>query len=441
MTRKQLRNKIFKLHKGLYPLNISSVKADYPELLEAAYSFKPFLGWRQALEDAGLNYEIIEIHFGERVECPYCGGCYKALPTHLKVHELDTEGFLEEFPGADLVSEESRVRRMIPHPEMAHWESWSWEYVLDRAWQWNLRLDDFNQLAVRESDNSLVSRVNEMGSHWSDVRQALGLPPEERGMTQEQVIEALKERSRKGLSLKQYEASEQQYLKSGAYLHFGSWRKALAAAGLQETRQEEGDAQRYNPTYKNKTAVITALKTRARKGQPINSSGVQEDNCALRGAVYDYFGTWVEGIKAAGLLKVMKHQKQSRKVQRIKYGTKVSLQEALRARFAAGKSLKTNLVQQDDWALYRRALDHFGSWEDALLPIGLLEHYYEENPWAEPPKYPDRESILKAIRLRHKKGKSLLFGDVKAEDSKLTGACYRMFTGWKEAKNLALKGM
>lgn len=441
MTRKQLRNKILKLHKGLHPLNISSMKAEHPELLEAAYSFKPFLGWRQALEDAGLSYDAIEIHFDDYLECPYCDGYYKILTSHLKTHEMDSADYLQEFPAGQLVSEELCVMHMKLHPEMPHWESWSWEYVLDRAWQWYLCLGDLSQVAVREADRSLVSYVCAKGSHWSDVRKAFGLPPEERGMTQEQVIEALIERDRKGLSLKQYEAEKQQYLKSGAYLNFGSWRKALAAAGLQEARRDEGDAPRYNPTYKNKTAVIKALKERARNDQPINSTKVQQDNSALRGAVYDYFGTWMNGIRAAGLVKSFERQKETRKEKRMKYRDQSSILQALKAWYDAGKSLKTDLVKKNDWALYRGVLDCYGGWEDALRDAGLLQQYYEENPQAMPVKYPNGESILQAIRLRHEKGKSLSYQDVKDEDSKLTGASYRMFTGWSEAKKLALEGM
>ncbi len=54
MTKSALAKKILALHKQREPLNISAVRRNHPELLKAAYSFKPYLGWKQALELVGL---------------------------------------------------------------------------------------------------------------------------------------------------------------------------------------------------------------------------------------------------------------------------------------------------------------------------------------------------------------------------------------------------
>lgn len=392
------------------------------------------------MEGAGLDYNIIEVRFEEYLECPYCGKHYKKLAGHLVTHELTSEDYWWEFPGADIDCEMTRLKLMLPHREMPHWESWSWEYVLDRAWQWHLRHGDCSLADITKYDLSLVGRIKDSGKTWDEVREGMGLPPaKDPHLSKEQVISALRERHEKGLSLKQPEVAKQPNLKSRIYYFFDTWEEALAAAGVLEARLAEVDAPTgVKPAYKSGEEVISALKKRVRQGMSIINDDLQREDCTLRSSIYRYFGNLQECMREAGLEKALANQKHRAKMMRTKYGTKSEWQSAVRQRHRDGKPLRIATVRKEDLVLYKRALKYYGSWVEGLRSAGLLKAFYKEQPHAGPPKYPSQKAVIRAIRLRKKNGQSLLYDDVVADDFALLSAARKNFEGWKDAREQAL---
>lgn len=73
---------------------------------------------------------------------------------------------------------------------------------------------------------------------------------------------------------------------------FGSWDRALTAAGL-----DADEISRYRRWSKN--TIIFELKTRAADGENLNSGAVQQEDPGLHAAALRYFGSYDKALRAA----------------------------------------------------------------------------------------------------------------------------------------------
>jgi hypothetical protein len=133
--REALLREIRLLHRKREPLNITAVKRRNPEILQSAYAMKPYWGWKQALADAGLGYEDINVELWDYCTCLICGHEARKLDAHVRIaHSLTGAEYRQEFPQAEIVCETVRAGQRRFPTDLPHWEPvWSWEYVLDRA--------------------------------------------------------------------------------------------------------------------------------------------------------------------------------------------------------------------------------------------------------------------------------------------------------------------
>ena len=154
---------ISKLHRAGEALNITSVKRRHPRLLKRAYAVRPFLGWKRALEAAGIDYGDIRVDKAATVTCRICRRRMRVLAPHItRVHETSIEDYLADYPGAELVCEQRRAElmgrdvrtgRKGRHLLIPHWEPvWSAEYVLDRIAELHRRGMDLNAATTFSED-------------------------------------------------------------------------------------------------------------------------------------------------------------------------------------------------------------------------------------------------------------------------------------------------
>ena len=68
-SKKQVIDKIKRRFEKGQPLNITAVKREAPSLMKSAYNIKPFFGWRQAIDAAGIDYSDICVDLKEYVTC------------------------------------------------------------------------------------------------------------------------------------------------------------------------------------------------------------------------------------------------------------------------------------------------------------------------------------------------------------------------------------
>ena len=165
---RQIKN----LHAQGKPLNITAVKRSHPELIAKAFEVEPFWGWKQALEDAGIQYQDIKVELLDHVTCHLCGKQAQTLIGHLKSqHNICGADYRRDYPGAELASEVLRAKSMRGTPRQRkklsmqcppHWEPlWSPEYVLDRAAEFRRQ-----GIELRQKNVVAVDQVTEWGREF-----------------------------------------------------------------------------------------------------------------------------------------------------------------------------------------------------------------------------------------------------------------------------------
>lgn len=453
VTQSALAKEILRLHRKREPLNISAVRRNHPHLLDAAFSFTPFLGWKQALELASLDYQSIRIELEPHIECKVCGEYFSYLVSHFRLsHGIQNAAeYRSEFPDAPILSEELRSRITWGRGSLPMWEPiLSLEYILDRAWFWHSHHGSCNADFTNEHDPAIYNHAKTVGISWNDVIRRIGLDPRDechktgslaKYPGADAVIKALRERHRSGLSIFQkVVVQEDNSLKSAAYTHCGTWFNAIQMAGLKSAHQQARDAGiRIDAVYPTAAATLFALQERARLAKGISQDTVVAEDNPLKSAVYRIFGSWTLAIKEAGLVSLLAEQthRNRTRLRNTKYPTPQAVIAELKRRAARGAPLLQVNVVVDDPSLKHAAYRCFATWLAAIKAAGLKKKYDHDHP-RRVVKYRDAAAVLRAIQKRHKNGQSTACNIVQKEDTKLKCAAYRLIGSWSEAKRLAL---
>src|SRR6056297_2502080 len=81
------------------PLNLSAVETEAPSLLEGLFDPGNFRGWRETIEQAGIDIEAIRSEPLTEVTCLECGFAGECLSSHLKqAHGMDSADYREAHP-------------------------------------------------------------------------------------------------------------------------------------------------------------------------------------------------------------------------------------------------------------------------------------------------------------------------------------------------------
>jgi len=245
------------------------------------------------------------------------------------------------------------------------------------------------------TDKSLYSGAQYKFGSWRRALRAAGFRLHRRRWTKQQVLDAIRTRHQRGLSLRTTWRDES-VLHSAAQRLFHSWADAVIAAGLQPHVRRRWSRQK----------VIETIQTRHRQSE--GGRILSTEDKGLHQAAKKYWGTWRRALVAAGLTDEAQ-PKWSR--QRIR--------EALQARHMQGLSMVSSRV---DSRLVDAARHHFGSWHDALVASGVISKNAKRRPWRRRTK----QSVLQEIQARYDEGLSL-----KARDNQtLAAAAWRLFGGW-----------
>jgi hypothetical protein len=147
-----------------------------------------------------------------------------------------------------------------------------------------------------------------------------------------------------------------QSLVSAAAYHFGSYRRAVEAAGI-----DYGEVVR-RPRW-SKQAIIALIKTARRQGEDLHWSAVTARRDELARAAFAslqprLFGGWDRALHAAGL--------DADEVSRYRKWDRNSVVFDLRALAADKEPVNSGAVQRDDAGLHAAAVRHFGKYDKAL---------------------------------------------------------------------------
>jgi hypothetical protein len=141
--------------------------------------------------------------------------------------------------------------------------------------------------------------------------------------------------------------------------HFGTWRRAIEAAGIDY--ESLSKYQRWN-----KKKVVERIRELHTQGQDLNWRAVSthvDPPLAAAALRANGYSSWRDAIAAAGL--------DIESVARYKEWDDEKVLKAIRARKRAGLSLFSKSLQVEDQSLFCAARRRFGSWDGALNAAGF----------------------------------------------------------------------
>jgi len=389
-TRRQILKTIRNLHRRREPLNITAVKRYHPELMKAVYAIKPYWGWKKALEAAGIKYSDIEMELLDYCECEICHARKKILSFHvLQKHGVEMDDYRIDYPESDVICEEIRARRAkMKNTEMPHWEPfWTVEYALDRLWARYEKGLAINCHAIFLNEPSLTLtlqrrfrfRDTTLSLHDMVLKEKLGLKPEDirikpRSLkNKEEVLDVIIKRWNRNLPLNSSGLNKGknriQALRRGATRMFGSWKKAIEAAGLDYNLINK------NPLkYPTPEKLLHEILRRRKAGLPLNAKALsrrgKNGNETLYRKGREYFGSWKKALKVAGI-RYKDVVKVSGPPQ--KYPTAKAVIVEIQRRQKEGISIRRSDIiagSHFDGPLYAGAMRHIGSWDIAVKRAG-----------------------------------------------------------------------
>jgi hypothetical protein len=214
-------------------------------------------------------------------------------------------------------------------------------------------------------------------------------------------------------------AKKKQSLLSAAAYHFGSYRDAIAAAGIEYRHVLR------RPRW-TKQNVIALIKHARRTNQDLHWSAVTHRRDDLKLAAFAslqarLFGSWDRALTAAGLDAddIAAYRKWNRNL----------ICFELRSRHQDSDELNSGAVQTDDPSLHAAAIRYFGDYDRALKASRIdPNRVRQRRRWS-------RESVIRELRKASRK--SSRNGAIRKTNPALYGAALRLFGSMKAARRHA----
>lgn len=221
-------------------------------------------------------------------------------------------------------------------------------------------------------------------------------------------------------------AKREQSLLSAATYHFGSYRKALTAAGLEYREILQ------RPRW-TRARIIAQIKQARRAGTDLHWSAVTRRGDELSRAAFAalqerLFGSWVRALHAAGL--------DADDIARYRNWNRNTVAFELRSRAQDGDSLSSGALQKDDPGLHAAAIRYFENYDAALRAAKLepADHRLRRS-W-------NKRDIVAALKKCHRDGMRISDTQIRRNNGALYGAAVRLFgsfTAARQAAGLRLK--
>lgn len=210
---------------------------------------------------------------------------------------------------------------------------------------------------------------------------------------------------------------ERHGLLAAANYHFGSWGRAVEAAGI----DYHGEVRRIPRWTKDK--IINLLREAHADGEDLSwtsvTGGSQYSALAYAAIRDNRFGSWDAALRAAGI--------DPASVRRYESWSKPKIIRRIQARRAACKPLNSKAMQEQASRLFNAALNHFGAWDRALEAAQVdPDEVYKRRRWS-------RETIKREITDLYGEGEDLAAGRVRENHSCLYSAACKYFGSWAAA--------
>lgn len=143
--------------------------------------------------------------------------------------------------------------------------------------------------------------------------------------------------------------------------HFGSWRAAIEAAGL-----DYDDLKRVKQRW-NREAILARIREMHAQGHDLLDPKfkVRNRSLYLAACAHRYFGSWRRAVSAAGL----DHEE----MREGRVWTRTRILRTIRELSVEGKPLGWAYIEEHEPGIYRaaRRKENFGSWAGALQAAGI----------------------------------------------------------------------
>ncbi|TWU39375.1 hypothetical protein [Novipirellula artificiosorum] len=230
--------------------------------------------------------------------------------------------------------------------EPIHRERWTQQRVIERLKAWRERSTD---TSLCESEPNLADAAIRFFGGLDKAFEEADIEPSPRYWTDVRVIAEIQERYVNGKP-KHIQGLGDIRLANAAKRRFGSWAKAVKAAGLADRIPISKPLKRWT-----RQKVIEAIILARSEG--IRLTGISKSDQSLYNAAKTHFGTWHAAMIAAGI-----------PPSRRQWSKRVIIQE-IQQRQRDGQSLVCR--HPDNTNMAAAAQRHFGSWTAALSAAGI----------------------------------------------------------------------
>jgi hypothetical protein len=428
------------------------VRTSHPDLLAAAYTLKPFLGWKRALELAGLNYDTIRAHYIDEIPCLICGDTFVLLNAHLeKAHQVTAEEYREEFPDADLMSEVMRFRKggiLDRHPDrLPDWEpALSIEYALDKTSEYYQRGFDVHYTNLNAIDSAItIKLLRELKEGWDLVMEKIGVDPtahrrtiREDDFTIEEFAEWLLERQEAGLKntmeavmdLHQTELEGPVDLRNrivawALAFHHRSWTEALEASGLDLSHPAYNERH-----FPDAQSLLEAIREIAAAGRPTAFlDAVRNRNDAtIVFSAPRYFKTWTKALKAAGVPATTEHRELDQKAKVI-----LHLKKHLKNGYRVDEASMWIGTRRDP-ILFKATFNFFPNWRAAVKAAGGNKVRFTDEAGRDNP-FLTKEKVIREFQKLHRAKRFASERRLPRDprNTALVAMAHGFFGGWRDA--------
>jgi hypothetical protein len=216
-------------------------------------------------------------------------------------------------------------------------------------------------------------------------------------------------------------ARKKQSLVSAAAYHFGSYRAAIEASGIDYAEVTR------RPRW-TKQLIIRLIKQARKKDQDLHWSAVTKRRDELGRAAFAslqprLFGRWDRALQAAGL--------DADEVSRYRRWDRNTIAFELRSRSQDKEPVNSGAIQQDDSGLHAAAVRHFGTYDKALKAAKVdPAKVRRRRTWT-------KEEVIRSLKSAKRAGTHLADSSIRQEDPALYGAATRLFGSFSKARKVA----
>jgi len=274
---------------------------------------------------------------------------------------------------------------------------------------------------VLERDNPpLIGGSRRVFGSLKAAMEAAGLqyPPHPCPWNEETILQAIRQMRAEGrdLSLAAVKDRKTGSLLGPAMHRFGSWRKAIEAAGIDYSTVER-------VREWNRESVLQALRERHQSGRGIGGGAVQRENIPLWAAAKRYFGSYQDALEAAGISIPQPPEEWTWPIPR--------LQQELRKLHEQGVDLSSGRILKTHREIFYAFRSRMGTWRKAVESIGVnYESVRRARDWSQ-------QAVIDRIRELHEQGADLRTGTIQKVDVPLSGAVQRYFGTMRRAMEAA----